>query len=290
MKFQQKTIKPMKYLKVQLPFNIIVLIDFTEGSYRALKYAISLAKLINCKIKVFHALETNELNKIENTHVLSMELDSEIDKIKNKLNAIIEIISEEGVEASYHYTIGKKDYKIQEWLEYVSPDLVVIGKKIGNPKFGGRLTGFLVKKYNGSLLIVDGENLFKPKTRITLGCKQETLKTHDPYMVLNLHFSTDAPLTILNVGQQVETQNTINFLRELNLSDEKNRNLQYVCQKSRKVNQGLIQHIQNNNVELLCLGRKKQNSSLLDFFFQKSAFIFKIGNKTNIPILLMGSQ
>ena len=74
----------------------MVLIDFSEGAYIALKYAMTLAKEMDGSLHLFHVADASNISDSENPLIIQQSIDEEAAKIKIKLKSIVEIVEAEG--------------------------------------------------------------------------------------------------------------------------------------------------------------------------------------------------
>ena len=279
----------MKQQNSKSEHRFLVLMDFSEASYLALKYTISLAKLLGGKIHVWHASNPMELVDSENPLKVIDAIESETKKIKRKLISIKEIIAAEGIDASSHLALGNTINDFEDQVECIKPNLVIIGKKMAKPKFFGKITSYLLNNYSGSLLMVGEESEFQTDAKISLGCNGNTLNNSNPEMIFSLNKHTESPLTL------VEVKNTNDSSKQMSLPNgwkslyEIDRNIQFESQNESVVANGLFDYVSKNNINLLCIGRGKRKGMLQRLFSNQST-ISEVVNKVNIPILVMGTN
>ncbi len=278
----------MRQHDLKLKHRFQVLMDFSEASYAALKYTISLAKLLNGEIHVLYVANPTEVVDSDNPLVAMIEIDLDTAKNERKLKSIIEIITAEGIDATYRYCFGNIIGQFKEQVECTKPNLVIVGKKMGKSKFSGKLTSYLMSSYDGSLLIVGEESEFQTDTKISLGCNGNTLNLSNPEMIFSLNKYTKTPITLVEVKNTIDS-NHQNILPEGWKSlYEKDSNIQFECQNDSNVVNGLVNYVSSNNISLLCIGRGKRKSFLQRLFSNKSTTALKIVNRINIPILVLG--
>ena len=85
------------------PSTILVLTDFSEASYVALRYAISMAKSTLSKIHLFHVANASSIVKSDNQAAAIREINSERKKIVARLTSLVEIIETEKLNATFDY-------------------------------------------------------------------------------------------------------------------------------------------------------------------------------------------
>jgi len=268
-------------------YNYLVLMDFSEASYIALKYIITVAKVVKGNIHVLHIANPEKIIGSENAVVVLREITDESEKIESKLTAIVEIIEAEGVDAQYQFFFVKKTRMLRELIGEINPDLIVVGKKKEKPKFSGRFTSFLQHKYSGSVLIISKEAEFQPDTQISMECYNAIADNHDPKMAFELDKHTDSEILLIPLDD-------LSKPKEEFFSKETWRSLEKKIQKLRLEGSSdservirILKHLLVNKTELLCIGRGERKTPLHNFFFGRSSTISKIVKEVNIPILIL---
>lgn len=278
----------MVNLKGNISCKMLVLMDFSAASYSALRYAISLAKLGLGSIQVIHLADPAQFIKSDNQAVALKEISSETEKIENQLAAISEIILADGLPFKYQYSFGNRLQELQAHLAKNCPDLVIIGKKKDKPKSPGKVSSYLLDKYAGTLLIVDGPNEFLATTSISLGCNTRTFLQCDPQIVIHLKSLSQAPLTFVNVRNAIEPEAEIDLSRPQMSFQDKNFKVERLVSPS--VSQGLLAYIKEKKVSLICLGRGRQKTIFYKLFFRQKAILHTVYREVSIPILIMGAD
>jgi nucleotide-binding universal stress UspA family protein len=267
--------------------NLLVLIDFSEASYVALKYTIAIAKLVKGNISVLHVANPDEIVDTDNVAAAIKAIESETTKIENKLESILEIITAEDIQATSHYSIGNIINELEYQIEQVHPDLVVVGKKKKKARFSGKISNYLLNKYTGSLLIVDEDAEFKINLKIAFGCNSGMLNSHDPHIIFELDKHTETSLILLTVRTPAESTEKIDIPTTWQSSDGKDRSIHCESQESSTVVRGLVEHIAEKNIELLCIGRGKPRGFFQNLFFSQGTTMAEVINKVHIPILVI---
>jgi nucleotide-binding universal stress UspA family protein len=278
----------MKAQVVKTKRTFLVLMDFSEASYSALKYAITAAKSMDGSIHVLHVGEIKDLDVSDSTVVALREFTRVSQKIENKLDSIIEIIKAEGVDATYEYFFGNLVKTLEEHMDLIKADLVVVGKKREKRRLSGRLTTYLLTKYSGSTLIVGEAAEFHIESKISLGCTNKMLVHYNPVMAFEFEKQVKNPITFLTVVDPTESEEKLVLPLAWRSIRDKQREFQFEHKKSATVVEGIVQHISEQNIELLCLGRGKRRNFLQDLFFSRRNVVSKLVKAVQIPILVMG--
>jgi nucleotide-binding universal stress UspA family protein len=282
-----KNLEYIKEGKAKKGVSFLVLMDFSEASYIALKYAITMAKLVKGNVHVLHVANPKKIVDTDNPVAALRAIEIETTKIKNKLNSIIEIISAEDIFASSYYSIGNIIKELENHINQVNPDIVVVGKKKNSAKFSGKLSDYLRNKYSNSFLIVDEESEFKTDSKIAFGCNSGMLNKYDPDIIFELDKHTKTTLILLNICKNTEFTEKIDIPSTWKSSNGKARSILCESQESSTVVGGLVEHIADKNIELLCIGRGKPRGFFQNLFYSQGTTMSEIINKVNIPILVM---
>jgi len=259
--------------------NYCVLVDFSEASYRALKYIISMAKITNGKIHICHIITE------------STSIGSETKKVEDKLNAIIEIITAEGIEASCQYIFGDIIVEFEKLIDQIKPDIVVIGKRKGNSNFSGNITDYLLNDYLGSLLIVTEEKEFNTDKKIAFAGAKKTIEQNNPYSIFKLIPDIKPPLVLISLKKSTKAGEKINLPKAWSSYYKDEYKNQFEHHQTPINYENLAPYIFKEKIELLCIGRENNKNSFINRFFHKNIdSSSEIIKRINIPILIIGSS
>lgn len=271
----------IKKQNLKTGIQLLVPMDFSKESYIALKYAISIAKLLKGKINIYHVYNPKETT----THKEQSNVDESLLNIKEKLNAIIEITKTENIPVSTTVSIGLLTSELKKHIQSISPNIIVIAKKKEKLSLSGELTSYLTNTYKGALIIVDKETSFQVGSKIAYNGMNKILDKEDiPYYILELNKFTKSPLVFFKTKNNI-IPNT-NTLQEI----EKDVNIQLEHLKNQNSLDELIKYVNQNDIKLLCLGRENPKKFFQSFFSDQSTVISKIFKEIKIPILLMANN
>jgi len=276
--------------RVNGAFNSLVMMDFSEASYTALKYAVSMAIITDGRIHVCHVGSPEKIVESDNQIAALRAIEYHTKKVKKKLGSIAEIIAAEGVRAICHYPVGNIISELQHVVDKIKPNLIVVGKKTGKSKFAGKLSSFLLNEYSGSVLVVGEGESFRNNTKIALACNENTLYRYDPDVVHKIDRHTKSSLTVINVRTPNQVSELINLPERWQPLYTTNLNVRFEYKTDPKVVNALLTHIEEEKIELLCVGRGKQRGFLQNLFYGKVKKITEIIDNVRIPVLIMGSN
>jgi nucleotide-binding universal stress UspA family protein len=139
--------------------NILVGVDGSQSSEKALKKAVELAKALNAKLNIVAIVKPLELAAIdyvppEDIEKYEME---EIEKVKPCLKEAVEYAQENGIEPVYKILEGEPAEELMDYADENKCDLIIVGYR-GKGGFKklllGSTAGNLVKYANQSVLVV----------------------------------------------------------------------------------------------------------------------------------------
>ena len=110
--------------------TILVPIDFSAHSTRALKTAIGLAKTLNAKIHLLHAYHLPVSITMPDAVVVPQSFwDNIRDASARKLEKSYQTVSREGIECESHLTAQMPSAAIVETARQIGADLIVMGTR-----------------------------------------------------------------------------------------------------------------------------------------------------------------
>src|SRR5690606_14451709 len=91
---------------------------------------------------------------------------------EKKIKKLLEpIMSEYGISIDYKFAFGNVKTEISKLLEESKPDIIVLGKR--KPKMmkliGDSISHFILKNFDGAVLIASDENPLEPNKTLSLG-------------------------------------------------------------------------------------------------------------------------
>jgi len=264
----------------------MVLMDFSKASYMALKYAISMAKMQNACIHIFHVIDQDEKAADENLDSVTQIIEKERKSVKILQSSICEMIHTEGIKTNSMVEFGDLIWMIKDQTQKIDPDLVFVGKKAGKQKNDSRLIKYLLDDYQGSILIVQKENQFVSTSQIVLGCSERTLKSCNVDFALDLGKLTTKTLHAFHVQKTNFYSKSKGLLEEWN-NLQNNSEIECTYHKGTRILDGIVSFIQQSKSDLVCLGRGKRNQSFWSKIFDSPGYLDQLVDRVNIPILVL---
>jgi len=268
--------------------KFLVLIDFSKSSYKALKYAISLAKVTGAKLLLLYIAEPRDVVESDNPSVVLRAINIATSKAEAQLKSIVEIIESEGVSVEYYNTIGDVPKKTNLHIELHKPDLLVIGKGNYGTNQISEVTRFLLNEDTGNLLIVGSNLEFNNETRISVECNSETLNDYSSNILFWLNNKTKEPLKVFVNKRKRGAKEFVFPENWQRIADSPHK----ICIKNNQnfsLAKSIIDHVIKENIGLICIGRKGTNNSFFTKLFNRSNTTREVINNARIPTLIMGN-
>ena len=267
-------------------FNFLILINFTETSYKALDYLIKLVKVVGGKIEIYCIIDPFSIADNDNQVTALRSIQTEKRRVERKLNSIVEMIELEGIKACSSYSIGNLKSELKLKLRQAKPDIVVMGKGRGVTNW---ILNYLINEYKESVLILGNESDFLTGNKITIGYNSKTFDQYNFQLVSKFSQASEIPLTLLKVISPLEKEDAITMSNIPPVSDQTDLYFRFEYQSSSNVASALLENTSSGNVELLCIGRSKDKHSFFRHLFSNST-TFKIAKNIKIPLLIMSRK
>ncbi len=109
--------------------SILVAVDFSEISVKAMQCALDLAEQINAKLDVVHTLPMSEIDlPAEGSPEFNKKLtQQELEKTKDKLNQFVEELSNGNIDINELICVGEPKDEINKIAQSIKPDMIVVG-------------------------------------------------------------------------------------------------------------------------------------------------------------------
>ncbi len=109
--------------------NILVAVDLSEISVKAMKFAIDLAGRLEVTLDVVHILPLSSIDlPAEGSAEFNRGLiDKELEKTRSKLDAYVKDLSGESNTINQHVSLGEPVEEINKIAQASNPDMIVVG-------------------------------------------------------------------------------------------------------------------------------------------------------------------
>ena len=180
------TTPPMALRNDTRHVSFLIPVDATASAYNSLTYALKLARACSARIHLVHVTDLNELVESSNPLVVNRMLGAMERKARNCVAALRELIEDSGIEVlSHDAMIGNMDAMLQKKIQWLAPDLVIVGRE----NFRKSTISRLIKTSSCPTLVVPSTTEARLPKNIGL-CPGQTVF---PYSILDSPISAEGP-------------------------------------------------------------------------------------------------
>lgn len=260
-------------------YKILVLSDLQKTVNTALKSSVSLAKMVDAEIALFHVKKHIDVVKRDNQFTAMRTLNEEHNNTKKAIDALVNDYTKTyDVKINGSYEFGNIKEEILKQIDLYKPDIIVLGQRDASSfkLIGDSITRFILKKFKGIIMISSNENALVPNEKMTLGVLNGSNKIFDTKFSNDIITHTKAPLKSFRIlNSQNESTNTTE-LKETKI-------VEYVFEQNDNTMTTLSSYLQKNNINLLCVDRatSKTNNTI-----NAETSLKEIVSKLNVSLLV----
>ncbi|MGB2758829.1 universal stress protein [Maribacter stanieri] len=265
-------------------YKIVVFSDLKKSLGNTLKSTLSLAKMLNGEIAIFHVKKATEV-VTEDSHLSAIRsLNSEYRDMDNDINSIVTTYSKDfGVPLTYSCTIGNLKNEIANYIEKEKPDFIVLGKrksKVFNI-LGDNLIPFVLKKHNGPVFLSDENQVLNIDKDLSLGVLSGDEETSIASLTENLLLHSQKPLKSFRILKNADTSDKTKVSKE-------RKEIEFVFDSNDNSIKNISNYVAINNINLLCINRSQNKGDSKNKSLSMPTKINDIINNLNVPLILMG--
>ena len=252
-------------------YKILVLSDLKSTTVSLIKNTVGLAKMINGEIELFHVKKPTEVVKRESQLSAVRDINEQSLNTHNQLKNILEPIANDfGVELNYKYAIGNLKGEIESCIKETSPDIIVLGKRKPSAIriVGDNLADFVLKKFDGPVLIASNDDLLGSNRMLSMGILNDFGKSLNTSLTENLFNNTKEPLKKFKIEGPSSDEEASDLYQN-------RKTVEYVFKDGSRTIETISDYVSKSNISLLCLDRNFKGS------LTKKAI-----NKVNVSLLV----
>jgi|GEM_PF-968359 len=238
-------------------YRILVVKDRSKHARTALQNAVNLAKKIGGSIDILYVKPPSEVVENDNQLAAWRELNEESTRAKRTLlEEVNHISTNEQIPISCNFAFGNLISEVQSRIDSTQPDMVVLGKRKDWVKelLGMDLTTYLLKNYQGALLIAREEQTLDTSDDLTLGLLDDFLVKSKSPLLTDLEKTTAKPITLLKIKS--EDQQALDAAQPISTSGMKT----FEFESGANVSSSVAKYIERSGVNLLCVSKNNLNS------------------------------
>ncbi|MBT8376841.1 MAG: universal stress protein [Bacteroidia bacterium] len=241
-------------------FKIITLINIADSSKHLMENTIGLAKMFDATVELFYVMKPLDVVGAESQLSAMRNINEKYIKAENKLKKLAKSLSKEhGISVSYAYVIGHIKNEILSKLNKTNADLVIMGKRKSKrlKLVSNNISEFIIKQYNGSVIIASDGNSINPEADLKLGMfnstvDYSTLKCMDKFI-----YHSTKPIVTFNVSSKQGKP------KANDTTAPANKVVEYTFEKNDNTMSNIRSYINKSAVNVLCLKRDEDKKFAL---------------------------
>ena len=273
--FKKKNMKDKKY-------KIVIFTDLKESLESSLKSTLSLIKIFNSEISIFHVKKALDVVKIESQLSAMRSLNGEYIDMEKQIKSIVETYSKKyDVPLSYSCAIGNVKNEIGKYIASEKPDILVLGKrksKVLNV-FGDRLTKFILKKHKGPVMFTDSTNVLELNSNLSLGIINDSEESSITDFAASLATHSQKPIKSFKIAS--DKKPSLNSKEKVGIKE-----IEFVFDQNDHTLKTISNYISISKVNLLCINRDDIYSNSKNKSLSLITSVTDIINNLNVPLIL----
>lgn len=264
-------------------YKITVLSDLKDTALESLNSTISLAKMIDAEIEVFHVKKPTDIVTSDSQLSAFRIINEQHTVTKKKLDNLISSVSvTNGLNINYSYTFGNVKNEIEDYITTNKPDIIVLGKRKSKSikLTGDSLTDFIIKTYKGVILITGNESILELNQELSLGVLNSKSLTFNSEFGQDLLNHSQKPLKAFRFVKQDNPS-------KKNETQSNTKTVEFVFEHNDYTVKNLSNYLLKNDVNILYLDRENYDNNTEGL---KQSDIKSVINNLNISIILSAEQ
>lgn len=245
-------------------YKIVVLTDLKDTSGLTLKSTVSLAKMIDGDIELFHVKKPTDVVEIDNQLSAIRNINAEHLATESEIKKLITPISKEyGIDINSKFSFGNVKTELSKYIQESQPDIIVLGKR--KPKMikflGDGITHFVLKNYDGPVMIAADENALEPNMELSFGVLNAVEENFNMDFSDVLMSHTQKPLKSFKIIKKSNSSEEVTSVSNKDM-------VEYVFEQGDNAINNLSKYLSISNINLLFVDRKENtnhpNSNLIE--------------------------
>ena len=256
-------------------YKILLLSDLNKSATSELKSAVSLAKMIDGDITLFHVKNPTDIVGSDSQLSAIRSINKEHIVTNKTIESLVRPISQDfKLNIDFNVAIGNVKHEIETYIKAYQPDIIVLGKRKSKTLnfMGDNITDYVLKTHKGSIMIANQNKALQPNQEATLG----VLNTNDH--PLDTNFISGL---ITKTNQPVKTFKIVSQLSGLENADG-NKAVEFVFEKGDSAVDNVSKYASKSNINLMCFDNSNHDKS--------NTSIKNVINKLDVSLLLTGKN
>jgi hypothetical protein len=256
-------------------YKILVLSDLKDNTVNTIKNGVSLAKIIDADIHLFHVKKPTDIVDQESQLSAIRTINRSFISTDSNIQDIIEPLSKDyDITISSSHAFGNLKSEISNFIKTYKPDAIILGK--GKTKtfdfVGDNMVDFVIKNYSGVIMIASDVNVMEPNLELSLGVLNNVEKSFNMEFANSLVGHTQKPLKLFKTNTNKET------IQEQTFSDKKI--VEFLFDYGDNSMKSLSNYLAKSDIDLLCVNRQEKSNS------DSKLDIKNVLNNVNVSLLI----
>lgn len=239
--------------------KILVLSDVDMSLNATLKSALNLAKIVGGEIDLFCVKKPTEIVEKESQLSAMRTINEKFIATDNQLKSLIKKLNtQKDIAIRHKIAFGNLKDEIGQRLKEIKPDIVVLGKRKSTifSFFGDNIIDFVLKEYEGTIMVASMKNPLKASSELSLGLLNDNTDLNsNRFKEILISFATK-PLKSFKIGGKKAIDNEVSKTKET---------VEFVFEKGDNALKNMDNYLSKNKVQLLFVNKEKNKiSSLID--------------------------
>lgn len=256
-------------------YKILVLSDLKSATSNVFNSGVSLAKMIDADLELFHVQKATDIVGQESQLSAKRSINRSYIETRNDLQKKINTYSEGcDIKMECNHAFGNVKNEIYNHIKKQNPDVIVLGKRKAKAFsiIGDSITDFVVKNYDGDIIIASDEKTLEPDKQLSLGILNDFDSSSNKELTSNLIGNTQKPIKLFKTHSPDDSK--------LNHPFSDKETVELVFDYGGNSMKSLSNYLAKSDVNLLCVNR-------VDFNKNRSSIGSKnVLNSVNVSLLI----
>lgn len=261
-------------------YKILVLSDMKDATASTIKSGVSFAKMIDADLHLFHVKKPTEIVEKESQLSAIRTINKSYLDSDNAIKNLIEPISKDyNIKIAYNHAFGNLKNEIKDCIQELKPDVIVLGKRRSKSLslLGDNITDFVIKNYDGTVMIASEENALEPNTELSLGLLNN----------LNISFNTEINASIFKHTRKplksFKTNNVTSETKEMHGLEDKDT-VEFVFDHGENSIKSMSNYLTKSDVNLLFVNRRNMSKA------SYKSDVKNVINNVNVSLLISDAK
>jgi len=265
-------------------YKILILSDLKDSTQNTLKSAVSLAKMLKVDLEFFHVKKPTDIVEQDNQLSAMRAIGKEHVTTEKRIQDLLSSMTNDyDIKINSSFTFGNVKSEIENYIDMIKPDIIVLGKKKSKTikLKSDNITDFVLKKYNGAILIASEQNSLEPNKELFLGLLNGIEESFELDFAEDLMKYTSKPLKLFKIVKR--PFDSIKIKKNANI-----KTVDYVFEQNDNSINKLSNYLVKNNINLFCLNRGDQKTKGRSNIVTSE--VNDMMNKLNVSLLFSSRQ